>query len=329
MLEHEVQESIVFNGKEQLITQKIDYEFSGKIGCVVDWVSFSIDVSKLRFSEFSESFIDFCFKSLGFPSDIKFSYVRRHTGIDFYHETFLLIYEGNNFGHVSVKLSDYFMVDTRGEMQTVRFVFNGAACTFFRAKFDFTAFLQEAMYSFPETRLHRIDIAYDDVENSFDFLYASRSFFKLDSIREIRDEKNGTTIYVGSSTSTKQMRVYQKGKQLKLDSCPDWVRVEIQYTASGIRHIPLDIFSHLDSYFFGAYQKFFSLVFGTKYPSLSIPLIPQSSEVSLERAIENIRRQYGAYIFALSTMYSPDELVSLLSRKDATTSNGFPSKLVI
>lgn len=75
------QESIVFNGEKQFISQHVDVGFSGKLGCVVDWFSFSFDVSPFKWYSLDGTFVHSFFLSAGFPSDISLAYMRRNTGV--------------------------------------------------------------------------------------------------------------------------------------------------------------------------------------------------------------------------------------------------------
>lgn len=87
-------------------------------------------------------------------------------------------------------------------------------------------------------RLSRADIAIDYLEGSFDELYkVGLLAAKLAGVKarliapppELGDDGTGRTLYLGSRSSAGYVRIYEKGRQLKSEKHPNWVRVEYEF----------------------------------------------------------------------------------------------------
>ena len=63
---------------------------------------------------------------------------------------------------------------------------------------------------------------------------------------------DGKTLYIGSATSEKQLRVYEKGRELGDPTSP-WVRYEAQFKDSNRKELPLDMLRDPAGYLVGAY----------------------------------------------------------------------------
>lgn len=176
-------------------------------------------------------------------------------------------------------------------------------------------------------KISRIDLAHDDFKgeySSFDWAneQESNDMFLLPKTRnrpactiagEFKhgDPQNkGLTLYVGSRKNGKVIRCYEKGKQLGDTSSP-WFRSELEIHAKK-RLIPFDILLHPTEYFCGAYPYCLDLIElakknkGDHKPQIvdKFESIKQESKISLHRAIDIIRHQFGKYIKAFGEIFT-------------------------
>ena len=117
----------------------------------------------------------------------------------------------------------------------------------------------------------RCDIALDDYEGIHGIedakaLYESGAFITSGlppkSQQIINSDGSGDTFYVGSRSSDKYFRVYEKGRQLagtkshlvNFSGCIHWVRWELELKGN-CRVIPYDVLTNPLVYFKGAYPK--------------------------------------------------------------------------
>ena len=122
-----------------------------------------------------------------------------------------------------------------------------------------------------QTRITRCDIALDDYEGIHRIeeaksLWEAGAFvtsgFPPKCQQVINSNGSGDTFYVGSRSSDKYFRVYEKGKQLAgskanladWSGCIDWVRWELELKGN-CRVIPFDVLLSPLVYFKGAYPK--------------------------------------------------------------------------
>lgn len=116
-------------------------------------------------------------------------------------------------------------------------------------------------------RYTRVDLAHDflqgevTIDDALD-LYHQDGFtisitkprLRKEGYDWFNDTKTGRTLYIGSRQSSRLLRFYEKGKQLKM---PDskWVRCELELRSRDIV-IPLDIVIHASDYLVGSYPCF-------------------------------------------------------------------------
>ena len=178
-------------------------------------------------------------------------------------------------------------------------------------------FFDRALQSLPEFEHKRIDIAFDvysglryeDAEEAWE----AGGFDQRTGSRPKRDRfgvpERGRTFYVGSRTSDRYLRVYEKGLKL-LSENPDavhpasgafnlaeWVRVELECKASDSA-LPRDIVSDRDRYFAGAYPwtgRLLCQVEGRRW--VADPVDRAGLEVI--QAMRQLRRQAGAQLATL------------------------------
>lgn len=161
-------------------------------------------------------------------------------------------------------------------------------------------------------RLTRCDLAYDDLAGSHTVALAQTMWRNGDFTVQggcpkarLFDDLNsgdGKTFYVGAPTSEKQMRVYEKGRELG-DKLSEWVRWEIQFKASNRKPLPLDMLSNCEQYMRGAYP---ALTF-IQAVMQKIDYVAQAAIATAKSALRHVRRQYGATIGFIVKHFPADE----------------------
>ena len=195
--------------------------------------------------------------------------------------------------------------------------------------------LYEWLSSMSSARITRVDLAHDDFtgkryspEQARDDYLQDR--FILGGRRpscEMRGNwllpnGSGITFTVGSRTSGKFLRVYEKGKQLggaASELFPDWARTELELHNEG-RVIPFDILIKPGKYLAGAYP---ALAWVNDEQS-RIATKQKTLKLQFDRAVLMVRNQVGRYIGAMMQVFgSADELVSRITRE------GIPDRLIM
>lgn len=148
-------------------------------------------------------------------------------------------------------------------------------------------------------RLTRIDIAADDLAGMYPLRWAMSMWEQGDfdnrgqrpKAQHINDMGSGagSTFYVGTPTSEKRLRVYEKGRE-QGDSESQWVRYEAQFKASNRKELPLDLLRDPAGYLLGAYPvlKFLRVL------ASRIDVTNAAAVATLKSARRHLRRQYGA-----------------------------------
>ena len=172
---------------------------------------------------------------------------------------------------------------------------------------------QDGLYNFLKSanggRITRLDLAHDDIEGKYldidqlNDIETAGGFYRFGKPPSVtlagdwkyndRDNK-GRTLYVGSRTSDKFLRAYQKGKQLG-DKSSKWVRLEVELKA---KHtiIPLDALINPSDYFINLYPCFKDLFQYSDQKQSVIKYVKKTSELTIQKAKENFRNQYGKYL---------------------------------
>lgn len=124
------------------------------------------------------------------------------------------------------------------------------------------------------------------------------------------DMSGGRSFYVGSRHSGKMLRVYEKGRQLKSDDCPNWVRAEVELRSTN-RVLPLDILVNPEKYFAGAYPALNRF----HVDSTPIKTLQVKYKTSRENAFDNAAVQVGKLInYMLVWGMAPHHIVERLTR---------------
>lgn len=178
----------------------------------------------------------------------------------------------------------------------------------------------------PASRITRADTAVDFHEGQHDVDQAVKwhadGLFnvggrnpKTSCIGDWLQEVEGRTLMIGKRENGKQLRVYEKGKQLgNLES--DWVRFEVQF-GNRDREIPWDILEEPTKYFVGAYPALEQII---DEAGERIRTISNTSEITLGRILDAVKRTYGKWLhhFAHNGVEVAD-LVESVSVKELPT----------
>lgn len=181
-----------------------------------------------------------------------------------------------------------------------------------------------------DARITRIDLAFDDFDGKFSSFAQcdeaeSQKLFMLPKARnrpavryageyKHNDPLNkGLTIYVGNRNNGKIFRGYEKGKQLG-DENSAWFRSEVEIHNKKLE-IPLDILLTPTTYFAGFYPYCFELVdtakksVGDDIPQFveRVTTLKKEGQISLSKAIDIIRHQFGKYIKTLGDLFTVDD----------------------
>jgi phage replication initiation protein len=127
-----------------------------------------------------------------------------------------------------------------------------------------------------------------------------------------RHHHRGLTYYVGRRTSGKFLRAYEKGRQLGDGNSP-WVRLEVEIKSAG-RLIPLDVLLRPSDYWAGSYDYLAEVAPSPDAIPERIAVAQKTAEISVERAVEVIRHQMGAYVHVLRDVYGDTEFLQLVDR---------------
>jgi phage replication initiation protein len=162
-------------------------------------------------------------------------------------------------------------------------------------------------------RITRVDLALDDMDGvhpllECEALYDAGAFQSNKGgrppsahTRKCKLGLSGDTLYVGSRDSGKQMRCYEKGKQLG-DSDSPWVRYEGELLRKD-KNIPWDVLLFPAQYLKGMYETAFAWM-----PASPIHLaaLKEKARITLERAKKWLKQQGGRLICYLREVVDMD-----------------------
>jgi phage replication initiation protein len=148
-------------------------------------------------------------------------------------------------------------------------------------------------------RLTRVDVAADDLDGRYPVELAIR--WRDEGEFDNRGQRpkgrlyddmgsgDGKTFYVGSSASEKQLRVYEKGRELG-DRASEWVRYEAQFSASNRKELPLGLLTNPAGFLLGAYPVLRFL----EAMAQRIDVTNAAMKATWNSCRRHLRRQYGA-----------------------------------
>lgn len=126
----------------------------------------------------------------------------------------------------------------------------------------------------------------------------------------------GRTVYIGDRLNGKLLRIYEKGKQL---GDPDslWVRIELELHNKN-RTLPLDMLLKPGAYLAGAYPCLGYL----SAEQCKVRTTRKAASISLERATEIVKQQYGKLFNLLLQVHGGDYAAVVL----AVAREGLPAR---
>lgn len=235
---------------------------------------------------------------------------KRESGLNFYQHSYDM--GDNGWGFVCIG----------GQQESVCVTIKGQGLL--AAKPGWEKRLYDFLLGIDGAKLTRIDLAHDNFASATsldDYLqmYMDGKFISRGRAPNVEQAGNwinpngkGRTLYIGSRTSGKLLRIYEKGLQLAggfHEKYPHWVRVELELKNID-RVIPLDALLKPGQYLAGA------------YPALSALFVIQSIiatakntvKSTFERAVEVTRHQFGKHIYTIFDVLGSDEALRRLTQ---------------
>lgn len=177
-------------------------------------------------------------------------------------------------------------------------------------------------------RLTRVDVAADDLlglhpislaktwleAGEFDYRGHKAKRQLIDDF----DSGDGKTLNIGSRSSEKYLRVYEKGRELGDPSSP-WVRYEGEFKASARKELPLDMLRDPAGYLLGAYPvlKFIDAM------ARRIDVTDAANTATWKSCRRHLKRQYGATLrFIVANTQDDAALAGVIK---SLTSNKLPA----
>jgi phage replication initiation protein len=177
--------------------------------------------------------------------------------------------------------------------------------------------------AFEDSKITRIDLAQDKFEskttlNDYLKMYQDGLFSSRGQTPNVEQMGNwiapngkGRTLYVGSRSSGKLLRIYEKGLQLAggfSQLFPNWVRTEIEFSAKQ-RILSFDMLLKPGQYLAGAYQALSSM----HNQQDTVETAKKTVQITVDKALEVTRNQFGKYIWSFIELYGVDEAIKKLT----------------
>lgn len=272
--------------------------------CVIDWVNFTVS-EQTWWKTFGAILLSedqhvaeasrVLKKIFGFGVTAK-----REKGLNHYQASWVL---GDDMGFVCFG----------GQRQTMLVTLTGQGCV--HAKEGW----QQRLHDFLATdavrpSISRIDLAHDDFNGAYlsvDWAeqqwalsgYTARAGGRAPNIERVgnwhRPSGAGRTLYIGTRSSGKFCRFYEKGKA-EGDALSPWVRCEVEFKSSD-RIIPFEILLRPSMYFAGAYRCF--ATFAQHATPTRLVLKQKTAQIVMDSAIEITRHQFGKYLRVFREIY--------------------------
>lgn len=258
----------------------------------IDWLNFTIHESTLCDSTFErQCFSDddyMVYWSSQLEKMLGFGITRRmDRGRNFYQTSYML---GDDFGFVCFG----------GQHSTILTMISGTGCA--AASFGWESRLKNFLtYTADSPRITRVDLAHDVFDGvsynvdrcSSDYdlgLFAAGGRSPNIELRGNWRFPNGKgrTVYVGSRTNGKFLRVYEKGRQLG-DESSDWTRIEVELKNVD-RVIPFDVLTSPGAYLAASYPAFGFL----SAKQCRIETISRSAKAGYAHTLKWVKHQCGS-----------------------------------
>lgn len=275
----------------------------------IDWLAFTLPSQEIEGSPSPE--VAFSFYVQPLLSEFGWAFEMREGGLNFYRYSADI---HDKYGRVVGFLA------YGGNRGTLNVCITGVGCSQLNnAQLAIAAEYLRGHYC----KITRLDICFDfdgDFWQQRDLCLSSlKTGGNLPSLKTIDDHDSGEgkTFYVGKRVNGKMFRLYEKGRQLG-DKNSTWLRAEVEINCKS-RVIPYDALVCPDSFFTGAYGFCFHFVnvFASKIKTIS----KQAAKIACDVLVNAARVSYGKLINVLSGIYTPSDLVLLLSRE------GIPRRL--
>nr|AMH87645.1 replication-associated protein [Pacific flying fox faeces associated circular DNA molecule-1] len=306
-------------------------EFSnpeGTLTACIDWLSGSVDLGAalseaggvygdLMFDEETRQWIDFdaqnahaaalqlfCFFFAGSGMELD---AETKPGTFYAHRVSIRDDNGDHCGMIELG-GEHCRRDNGKGVYTARIELTGTGCKLYGAAGSDHAkrWLElRAKLESCDGRLTRCDVAVDDLKGDYpiklaqqwyaDGLFKRRGQQPKARLIDDYDSGDGKTFYVGTKKSEKQLRVYEKGRELGDKDSP-WVRYEAQFHNSNRKDLPLDLLRDPVAYLLGEYPvlSFINAV------ATRIEITKAAVEATWQSARRHIKRQYGATLNFIS-----------------------------
>lgn len=244
---------------------------------------------------------------------------KRANGLNFYESSFDLGING--WGTVCIG----------GQNETILVTVKGQGLL--AARDGWEQRLYTFLSTYDDSKITRIDLAYDKFESERtvdDYLgmYHADMFKQRGQQPNVEQAGNwinpngkGRTLYIGSRSSGKLLRIYEKGLQLSggfTELFPNWVRVEIEFSAKQ-RVLPFEMLINPGQFLSGAYPALNDLCVAQQV----IETKKKIAKTTVEKALEVTRNQFGRYIWTFVELFGADEAIKKLTHKK----NILPEKL--
>lgn len=209
------------------------------------------------------------------------------------------------------------------QMGTVSVELTGAACARVAAARPFAEAWGHvrAVLETVQAKITRLDIAHDDYSGHHDLAMACAMYeageFNGAHLRPALNRQgwndgSGQTVYIGKSSGSRQLCVYEKGREQGLrdgDAGVEWVRWEARFFNRD-RLVPLEALDAPWEFMVG------------QYPALSwisacmsvIRVAVKRTKANLAGAIRHCKRQYGALLNVISKNQMDDQMIGRFIR---------------
>lgn len=200
---------------------------------------------------------------------------------------------------------------------SVRFELTGLGCALLEQRGDASADHAQQWCAL-RAKLERVDALLSRVDVAFDDFDGERSVKLAETMWEVGEfdyrfgpemlrpkakgfkdygSGEGNTFYVGSSSSEKQLRVYEKGKQLG-DAESPWVRWEIQFRGSTRKRLALRVLDDPMPYMRGAFQ---CLEFVSRCME-RFEATGEARKACVKSTLRHAKRMYGGTLWQLAAL---------------------------
>lgn len=279
----------------------------------VDWVNFVIEESTLIDSALESQFFTDTDLLVSFSSTLEnifgFGITKRmEKGRNFYEQSWML---GDDFGFVC----------HGGNNHTILVMLNGMGCT--AALKGWEQRLHDYMYKADGARITRIDLTHDDYTGEtysvdkcaeqFDAgLFSAGGRHPNIEFRGNWRHPNGKgrTVYIGSRTNGKFLRVYEKGRELGDENSP-WQRIEVELKNVD-RIIPFGALLFPAQYLAGAYPAFSYL----SVAQCKVETLKRQVKAGYEHTLQWVKHQCGSALAIVEGVEgSADKAFEILKRE--------------